>query len=71
MPARPAGGKMLAAGSEIAHAPEFEHVIINQDFAIALDELVGVVKAARTRFAAQRARNRELFAQFGIGADPN
>lgn len=63
--------RLLAAGSEIAHAPEFEHVIINQEFATALDELICVVKAARTRFAAQRARNRGLFAQLGIGADPS
>lgn len=61
--------RLLAAGSEIAHAPEFEHVIINQDFASALDELVCIVKATRTRFAAQRARNRVLFAQLGIGGD--
>lgn len=62
--------RLLAAGSEMAHAPEFEHVIINQDFTSALDELVSVVKAARTRFAAQRSRHRELFAQLGIGVDP-
>lgn len=62
--------RLLAAGSEMAHAPEFEHVIINQDFTSALDELVSVVKASRTRFAAQRSRNRELFAQLGIGVDP-
>src|SRR6185312_17029424 len=28
--------RLLAAGGEIAHAPEFEYVIINQDFATAL-----------------------------------
>jgi guanylate kinase len=61
--------RLLAAGSEIAHAPEFEHVIINQDFASALDELISIVKAARTRFSAQRARNRGLFAQLGISVD--
>ncbi|CAN5424095.1 guanylate kinase [soil metagenome] len=59
--------RLLGAGSEIAHAPEFEHVIVNQDFATAVDELVGIVKASRTRFAAQRARHQELFAQFGVG----
>ncbi|CAN5447870.1 guanylate kinase [soil metagenome] len=59
--------RLLGAGSEIAHAPEFEHVIVNQDFATAVDELVGIVKASRTRFAAQRARHHDLFAQFGVG----
>jgi len=61
--------RLLAAGSEIAHAPEFEHVIINQDFATALDELTSIVKATRTRFAAQHARNHELFVQLGIGGE--
>ncbi|HEU4622711.1 MAG TPA: guanylate kinase [Burkholderiaceae bacterium] len=61
--------RLLAAGSEIAHAPEFEHVIINQDFTVALDELIGIVKATRTRFGAQWARNRGLFAQLGIAPD--
>ncbi len=59
--------RLLAAGSEIAHAPEFEHVIINRDFLVACDELVGIVKASRTRFAAQQARYHDLFAQFGLG----
>jgi guanylate kinase len=58
--------RLLAAGSEIAHAPEFEHVVINQDFDIACDELVSIVKASRTRFPRQRARNHALFAQLGI-----
>jgi guanylate kinase len=58
--------RLLAAGSEIAHAPEFEHVVVNQDFETACDELVGIVKASRTRFARQRARNHALFAQLGI-----
>jgi hypothetical protein len=31
--------RLLAAGGEIAHAPEFEYVIINQEFPVALSEL--------------------------------
>jgi guanylate kinase len=58
--------RMLAAGGEIAHAPEFEYVIINQDFAIALSELSSIVKASRCRFSQQAARNASLFAQLGI-----
>ncbi|HYD78504.1 MAG TPA: guanylate kinase [Paucimonas sp.] len=58
--------RLLAAGGEIAHAPEFEYVIINQDFATALSELSSIVKAARCRFAQQAARSASLFAQLGI-----
>jgi len=62
--------RLLAAGGEIAHAPEFEYVIINQDFEMALSELVAIVKATRCRFNQQAARNSALFAQFSIHANP-
>jgi len=62
--------RILAAGGEMAHAPEFEYVIINQEFATALSELNAVVKATRCRFAQQATRNAELFAQLGIHANP-
>lgn len=61
--------RLMAAGSEIAHAPEFEHVIINRDFGAALDDLISIVFAARTRYPAQHARHRKLFAQFGLGGE--
>ena len=61
--------RILAAGGEIAHAPEFEYVIINQEFAIALSELTAIVKASRCRFGQQAARNAPLFAQLGIHAN--
>lgn len=63
--------RLLAAGGEIAHAPEFDYVIINQDFDTALSELSAIVKATRCRFAQQAARNAFLFAQLGIHASPN
>lgn len=58
--------RILAAGGEIAHAPEFEYVIINQDFATALSELTAIVKATRCRFLQQAARNTSLFVELGI-----
>lgn len=61
--------RILAAGGEIAHAPEFEYVIINQEFATALSELTSIVKATRCRFNQQAARNASLFAQLGIHAN--
>ena len=61
--------RLLAAGGEIAHAPEFEYAIINEEFAVALSELTAIVRAARCRFAQQAARNISLFAQLGIHAE--
>ena len=58
--------RLLAAGSEIAHAPDFEYLIINENFGQALDQLAAVVTAARLRYASQAARHRLLFAQFGL-----
>src|SRR5690606_16462819 len=63
--------RLLAAGGEIAHASEFEYVIINQDFATALSELSAIVKANRCRFSQQASRNTDLFAQLGIHARTN
>jgi len=58
--------RLLAAGSEIAHAPECEYVIINQEFSAALAELTQIISAARLRFASQAVRHAQLFAQLGI-----
>jgi guanylate kinase len=60
--------RLLAAGGEIAHAPECEYVIINQEFSVALAELTQIVNAARLRFTAQAARHAQLFSQLGISA---
>ena len=60
--------RLLAAGGEIAHAPEFEYVIINHEFEVALSELVAIVRATRCRFNQQAARNPDLFGQLGLHA---
>ena len=60
--------RLMAAGGEIAHAPECEYVIINQEFSVALSELTQIVSAARLRFSSQAVRHAELFAQLGIPA---
>ncbi|MBC3830243.1 guanylate kinase [Undibacterium amnicola] len=58
--------RILAAGGEMAHAPEFEYVIINQDFDLALSELSAIVKATRCRTSQQIVRNAAVFSQLGI-----
>jgi guanylate kinase len=58
--------RLLAAGSEIAHASEAEYVVINENFERALAELRTIVAATRLRFASQYARHAELFIELGI-----
>ena len=58
--------RLLAAGSEMAHAPEFDYVIVNEDFETALGQLAAIVSATRLRYGSQAARHHDLFAQLGI-----
>ncbi|MGB7298826.1 MAG: guanylate kinase [Burkholderiaceae bacterium] len=53
--------RVVAAARELREAKRFEYVIINQDFASALDELDSVVKASRARYRQQCARHSKLF----------
>ena len=58
--------RLLAAGSEMAHAPEFDYAIVNEDFEAAVGQLAAIVTATRLRYGSQAARHHELFAQLGI-----
>jgi len=58
--------RLLAAGSEMAHANEADYVIINEDFTAALEQLKDVVRATRLRVSSQKARHSELFIELGI-----
>ena len=51
-------------------APEFEYVIINQDFPAALEQLTAIVRATRLRYRKQAARHAEVFSGLGIGPVP-
>ncbi len=59
--------RLLASRSEIEHAPEFDFIVINEDFDLALSELVAIVTATRLRYSTQMVRHRALFTQLGIG----
>jgi len=63
--------RVQAASGEIAHAHEFEYVIINAEFETALSQLTAIVEASRCRLAQQARRNLSLFADYGILATPN
>ena len=55
--------RLTAARDEIRHCKEFDYVIINQDFASAVDDLSAIVRSARLRGVQQRARYRALIEQ--------
>lgn len=58
--------RLLAAGSEMSHAPEFQYVIINQEFSVALEQLSHIVSSTRLLYRRQAARHAQLFSQLGI-----
>jgi len=55
--------RLDAAREEIRHCVDFNYVIINQDFASAVDDLTAVARATRLRTAQQLARHQPLIAQ--------
>jgi guanylate kinase len=55
--------RLEAAREEIRHCVDFNYVIINQEFASAVDDLSAVVRATRLRAAQQLVRNQPLVAQ--------
>ena len=55
--------RINAAREEIRHCGEFNYVIINQEFASALDDLSAIVRTSRLRSAQQRVRYSALLTQ--------
>ena len=55
--------RLNAAREEVRHCDEFDYVIINQDFASAVDDLSAIVRASRLRGALQRIRYKGLLAR--------
>lgn len=56
-------GRMREAVSEMKHYDEYEFVIINDDFATALDDLKAVFRANRLQRESQQQRHGELLKQ--------
>jgi guanylate kinase len=52
--------RLANAQDEMRHCGEFDYVIINQDFATAVDDLAAIVRASRLRAAPQLARHGSL-----------
>lgn len=58
--------RIEAASEEISHASEFEYVIINQDFSIALTQLSQIIETAKLRYPRQLARHPDLFRSLNL-----
>jgi guanylate kinase len=52
--------RLANAREEIGHLAEFDYVIINQTFEVAVVDLVSIVRAQRLRLAAQLERHADL-----------
>ena len=52
--------RLEAAQAEMRHCGEFDYVIINQDFAVATDDVAAIVRASRLRRAPQLSRHGQI-----------
>jgi len=55
--------RLEAAREEMRHCGEFDYVIMNQDFARAVDDLSVIVRAARLTAARQQMRHAKALAE--------
>ena len=61
--------RLEAAREEMRHCGDFDYVIMNQDFARAVDDLSVIVRAARLTAARQQIRHARLIAELTKSAD--
>ena len=54
--------RLAAAREEMSHYDEFDYVVVNADFATAVDEMCAIFRASRLRRDQQVARHRPLIA---------
>lgn len=57
--------RLAAAREEVNHVGEFDYVIINDQFDVAIHDLLSIVRSERLRGARQLARHSELLQNFG------
>ena len=56
--------RMAAAREDISHVGEFDYVIINDDFSVAVEDLSAVFRTQRLTATRQLAQHAPLFTQF-------
>ncbi len=63
--------RMRDALSELSHCGEYDYLVVNDDFARALDDLRAIVRARRLQTAAQQARHGRMLAALRGGKGEN
>jgi len=56
--------RLAAAAHDVAHADEFDYIIVNDDFDHALEELIAITRSIRLETARQLDRHAALFDEF-------
>ncbi len=54
--------RLREAAEECSHALEFDYLVVNDDFQVALADLLAIVRSQRLRMQVQQVRYRELLA---------
>lgn len=54
--------RMRDARSEMSHYPEYDYVVVNDDFAAALDDLASIFRSGRLQLARQQRQHQTLLA---------
>ncbi|KGJ98014.1 guanylate kinase [Thalassotalea sp. ND16A] len=62
--------RMEQAESECSHYQEFDYIVINNDFAVAVNELNTIINNQRLKQSQQAAKHQDLFAQL-VSAEMN
>jgi guanylate kinase len=52
--------RLSEAEEECRHAVEFDYLVVNDDFAVALADLLAIVRSQRLKMATQQVRHGEL-----------
>ncbi|TCS72683.1 guanylate kinase [Sulfuritortus calidifontis] len=58
--------RVAAAREDISHALEFDYIVVNDRFEVALQDLLAIVRSLRLNTAKQGQRQAALLASFGI-----
>ena len=61
--------RLAAAREEMSHYGEFDYVVVNEEFAVAVEELCSIFTASRLRRSVQASRHGRLIASL-LAADP-
>lgn len=55
--------RLQEAAEECSHAVEFDYLVVNDDFDVALQDLMAIVRGQRLRMAAQQVRHQDTLAR--------